>query len=232
MARKPKVRGVFGDNSGALPDQSEYRQALAMFVLIQDEKKAMAERHKRLRKRVCEAKGIAQEDVAFMLKMKDDSLADIVRVIQRKAHSLGAMFGKTFQLDMFAPDPEAGEAIRLKGTLSGVSGESAVPPPTLNNEERNIWLEGHQQGADAREATVKEMSAEFTEGHDGDFSEPALKDRALAAANKKKAKQVGLQAAQDFADDQGGPTADETNVVPPSQSQRAEQARQEAGIDA
>lgn len=240
MARKSKPAGP-GHNSDALADQTDYRSALAMFVLIDQEKKSMNARHVRLRKRVCESKGIAQEDIKMMFKLKDEPLSDIVHHIKRKAHALGAMFGKAFQLDMFAPDPENGEALCLKGTLAGVSGDSAAPPPTLTPEERNIWLEGHHLGAKSREATILEMSAEFTEGEDGDYSESALTKRA-----KGKAKAVGLQAAKDFADDNpgvGGPTPEEQTFEASeeelaaqkprqSQSERAAAKRAEAKIDA
>lgn len=242
MAKAPKrkVAGI-GDNSDALPDQGEYRSALAMFVLLAEEKKAMSARHVKLRKRVCESKGIAQADVKVMLEMKDDSLADIVHRIKRMATALGTMFGKTFQLDMFTPDPEQSEAVRLKGMLSGVSGEPAQAPPTLTNEQRNIWLEGHRDGADAREATIKEMSDEFTDGQENDYSDAALKTR---AGRKAKSKAVGLQAAADFDADQQSliPTPEETafSEAQPdelaaqrlrrSQSEKAEDARKAAGI--
>lgn len=242
MAKAPKKKVGIGHNgSDALPDQTEYRSALAMFVLLDQEKKNMNARHVRLRKRVCESKGIAQDDVKVMFKMKDEPLHDIVFYIKRRATALGAMFGKTFQLDMFAPDPEASEAIRLKGMLTGVSGEPAQAPPTLNNEERNVWLEGHRDGADAREATIKEMSDEFTEGQENDYSDAALKTR---AGRKAKSKAVGLQAAADFDADQQSliPTSEETafSEAQPdelaaqrlrrSQSEKAEDARKAAGI--
>lgn len=243
MPRKSKLSATIGDNSGDLPDQALYRSALALFVLIEAEKVAMRARHVRLRKRVCESKGIAQEDIGRMFKMKDMALSEIVQYLKRQSQALGAMFGRSFQLDMFAPDPEAMDAIRLKGILSGVSAESAVPPATLTNPERNVWLEGHAQGADARESTIKEMSAEFTDGKDGDFSDPALKTR---AKNKATAKNVGLKAAEDFEADQAaaglpGPTESETGFTeagaeelaaqkPRAQSAKADADLADAGI--
>lgn len=232
MARKPKFSPGVGHNSDQLPDQSEYRSALAMLVLIDEEKKKQNERHKRLRKRVCESKGIAQEDIKMMFSRRDDALSDVVHYLKRTAHSLGAMFGKNFQLDMFSPDPENAEAIRFKGMISGASGQSGQAPPTLDNTERNIWLEGHKQGADARAAAQKEMADEFTEGLDGDYSEGALSERATGKAQRNPAAvKIGMQAASDFDGDQLNmePTEDEVNFL--SQSEKAQAARADAGID-
>lgn len=210
MVKPTRASPGVGHNSGELPDQATYRMGLALYVLMQEETKRMKERHKRLTKRQIEGKSMAVEDIKLMFAKKDDSLTDIVHFIKRKMHSLGAMLGVKFQLDFFAPDPETSEAIRFKAMLAGCAGDPCQPPATLNPEERNLYIEGHSWGADARKSAQKEMADEFTKGEDGDFSEPALTSR---AKGKAKAKAVGLQAAADFAaDNPGAPTPEEQQL--------------------
>lgn len=228
MARQPRKSPGVGHNSDALPDESAYRLGLAMFVLMTEEMDKLKERQKRLKKRTIEGAGIAIDDVKTMYSMRDQSLPEVVHWLKRKMHSLGSMLGVKFQLDFFKPNLEASEALKFKGMLSGCAGEPCSPPTTLDNEERNLWIEGHGLGADSRNQAQSEMSKEFTDGKDGDFSEGALKGRAAAKANKAKAKAIGLQAAQDFKDDQGGPTEEEKTFA--SQSEKADALRAEAGV--
>lgn len=196
MAKPPT--GKIGHNSGqTLPDQKHYRTGLALYVRMDEEKKAMAQRHKRLKKRLIEGAGVAVEDVDRMFKMKDAPQSEVESWLKRQIHALGAVFGLRPQGDLFSGDPIVLDAIRFRGLNAGIEGKDGVPPPTLDTNEKKAWMEGWHDGIDARKGVITEMQKEFDEGgDDADHSEGALQTRAAAA--------VGAQAAADFAKDNPG----------------------------
>lgn len=195
MARAP---ASIGHNSGDLPDPKDYRAGLALHVLMDAEKKRMQARHKRLNSKMIEGKGMAVEDIKTMFSMKDSPVQDVRRWLERKAHSLGSMFGVRVQIDLFAVDEERLRAIRFKGMIAGCEGKDPTPPPTFDATEKQSWMEGWHDGLDARKAASEEMQKEFLEGDPDaelDHTPEALAERAKNTAG------VGDKAAKDFRED-------------------------------
>lgn len=199
-------------HNGDLPSQGAFRVALATEIIFDEHKKVLRERHKRARKGY-EKNGIVLSDVDFLFKHKDDTEAEIENLFRRMWNAAGSHFGALAQqFDLFTQKAtgERKAAFKHKGLMAGLKLEDNTPPGNLLPDEQNEWLEGYNEGRDARDEGDREFLAtmaealdnaaagKVTDGRTGKAIEPdapkAPKPSAAAAKTAKKA-------ASDFAKD-------------------------------
>lgn len=212
----PKAgRGGIGDNHG-FAEYDAITKALAVEQLDQEEMKKLRELRKTHRSNA-EASRVDLSQMDDLYKRKDDPLSDIVQYLKGKMYYLGAVFipiRKQFDLFVEASEsPETQHAARHAGRMAGIKGLSANPPPNLTGEDQQLWLEGHGDGAKARNEASKERKQELADiiaqamknndegkvtdgtGKNGPGA-PAVKDE---AARDPAAVAVGDKAAKEFA---------------------------------
>ena len=197
MPKAKRASPAVGSNSAeALADHNVIRYCLARQILLKEEQDALKEKVKRTRTGF-EQKGVSLAELDEIVKDRDEPESTLIQKLKRRAHYAGALMRRTFQMDLFAGDPDTMAVIRQKGMMAGIEGKDASPPPTYDNAERNGWMEGHQEGADARDQVLRDIEAEAM---DADADKPvdgtrgAIKDRAAA--------KVAAQAEADFKADQ------------------------------
>jgi hypothetical protein len=150
-------RNAIGGNSG-LADHGHINNALAMEILDQEELDEVKERRKKHRKGY-EMNGVTLADLDDLYRHRDDPIQDVVAMIKRKMHYLGTVFKPLrAQVDMFmqaSESPEMQNAAFHAGRMAGLKGADASPPSNVVGEDLQLWLEGQQEGADARAAAKK-----------------------------------------------------------------------------
>lgn len=211
---KPK-RASSGVGHGAnFAEPSAILAALATEVLQKEKMDELREQRKRSRKRA-EANGVVLADLDLLFKKRDEPLSEIEGWFRRQFATLGAFFTDLpAQFDLFAPKPAAPErraAFRHAGKMAGLKGEDGTPPPNLEGDELNQWMDGHAEGADARSnahhdiiqaALENAANGQATDGTTGEATGAADQPIKRGRGRPKKAEAVAAQAAADFAADQ------------------------------
>lgn len=195
-----------------LPEPADFRKALAVEILDQEEAKKLREKRKANRK-AAEGKNVNLSDLDATYQHRDDTFEEIVVFIKRRLHGFAAVWTDLFeQFDLLAPKAEAPEvrgAIYHAGLMAGVTGKPNIPPPGMVGDALQKWQLGYNEGAQARDEAEKEKLAiwqkaidnanagKVTDGKTGE----AVDEKSTKPKRSPKAQATADQAAKDFAED-------------------------------